>query len=147
MESAAIRQHNPKLVLLLSLFATGCASLSGWETESSSQGFVDGKKILTELIMFAPRDQVIAEEGLLKGWRRKRISAGYGDKDIVDGSEITVWSCCYRHNSGVPLCAHHGHYFAQVPPELRHGLQADPDGNWFDFGDDWIFEISKDAIK
>ena len=135
MRFAALRRHSPKLVLLMSLFATGCASLSGWETESSSKDFVNGTRILTEVIMVATRNQVIAEEGLLKGWRKKLISAGYSDKDIVDGSEITVWSYCYGHNSGVPLCAHHGHYVAHVPPELRHGIQGDPDANSETSGD------------
>jgi hypothetical protein len=129
MKFRTIWRHCPKLVLLGSLLVSGCASVSGWQTESASPDFVDGTVILTELIMVATRDQVIAEEGLLKGWRSKLVAAGYSDKDIVDGSEVTVWSYCYGYNSGVPLCAHHGHYVAHVPPELRHGLQGDPDGN------------------
>jgi len=135
--------HVPKFVLLGSFLATGCASVSGWETESVSNDFADGTRVLGELIMVARRDQVIAEEGLLKGWRRKLISAGYSDKDIVDGSEITVWSYCYGHNSGVPLCAHNGHYVAHAPPELRHGLQGDPDGNPETSGDLMEIELQR----
>ena len=34
---------------------------------------------------------------------------------------------CYGHNSGVPLCAHHGHYLAHLPEYLRNKVRGDSD--------------------
>lgn len=132
----ASSQYRLGLVLSLpALLCAGCSTLSGWETRSASTDFVDGTRVLGEVIMVARREDVIAGQGLLKGWREKLISAGYSDDDIVDGSEVTVWSYCYGHNSGVPLCAHHGHYVVHVPTNLRAGLQGDPDGESETSGD------------
>jgi hypothetical protein len=130
------------LPVIVSLCA-GCSTLSGWETQSASTDFVDGTRVLGELIQVSTRDEVLAGQGLLKGWREKLFSAGYSDKDIVDGSEITVWTYCYGHNSGVPLCAHHGHYVAHVPPELRAGLQGDPDSKPETSGDLVEIELNR----
>lgn len=117
------------------LLATGCASLSGWETESVGDGFPDGLRILGEVIMVASREEALSGRGLMKGWREKLISAGYEDEDIVDGSQATIWAYCYGHNSGVPLCAHHGHYVAHIPSDLRAGLHGDPDSHPDSSGD------------
>ncbi len=122
-------------LVLLALFFTGCASLSGWETESAGEDFPDGLRILGEVIMVTSRAEALSGNGLMKGWRDKLISAGYTDDDIVDGSEVTVWAYCYGHNSGVPLCAHHGHYVAHVPEALRAELRGDPDSESESSGD------------
>lgn len=121
--------------LLVLLLAAGCASQSGWETQSATSDHVDGTRILAEVVLVTTREQVLANQGLMKGWRNKLLDAGYSDSDIVDGSEVTVWSYCYGWNSGVPICAHHGHYVAHVPAELREGLQGDPDSDWETSGD------------
>lgn len=115
-------------VILLSLVVAGCAS-NQWHTGTASDDFVDGTHVLGELIMNATRDQVLNAGGMLKDWDKKLFDLGYVDSDIVDGSEVTVWAYCFGHNSGVPLCAHHGHYVVHVPVELRHGLAFDDDGN------------------
>ena len=117
------------------LFLAGCSSLSGWETQKAMPGFVNGTRILTEVILIASRDQVLANQGLMAGWRTKMLAAGYSDSDIVDGSEVTLWSYCFGWNSGVPICAHHGHYVAHIPAELRGHLQSDPDDRWETSGD------------
>lgn len=111
------------------MLMAGCTAISSWETESGSPDFVDGTRVLGEVILIATRDQTLAGEGLFSGWRDKLLIAGYSDDDIQDGSEATIWSYCYGHNSGVPLCAHHGHYIAHVPEELREGLNSDHSAN------------------
>lgn len=123
------------LIIVLSLLATGCASVSGWETESAAADFPDGLRVLGEVIMVTSREEALSGQGLMKGWRDKLISAGFTDSDIVDGSEVTIWAYCYGHNSGVPLCSHHGHYVAHVPLELRAGLQGDIDSQAESSGD------------
>lgn len=131
--------------LLFLLITVGCTSQSGWKTQSASADFIDGTRILGEVVIVTTRDQVLANLGLVNGWRDKLISAGYKDDDIVDGSEVTVWSYCYGWNSGVSQCAHHGHYIAHVPPELRGKLQGDPDGEWETSGDLVEIELIKTA--
>lgn len=81
--------------LLLLLIIAGCASQSGWKTQSASADFVDGTRILGEVVLVTTRDEILANHGLVNGWRDKLISAGFTDDDIVDGSEVTVWSYCY----------------------------------------------------
>lgn len=130
-------------LVLAPLLAAGCASVSGWDTESAGPDFPDGLIILGEVIMVTSREEALSGNGLMKGWRDKMISAGYTDEDIVDGSEVTVWAYCYGHNSGVPLCAHHGHYVAHVPSNLRSGLQGDPDSNSESSGDLVEVELSR----
>ncbi len=113
----------------MAIAASGCASDYGWQTADASAEFVEGTHVLGELIMNVSKDQVMAGEGLLNGWRGKLHDLGYTDADIVDGSEVTVWTYCYGHNSGVPLCAHHGHYVVHVPAEYRQGLNFEQDGD------------------
>jgi hypothetical protein len=116
------------LLLALSLLAGGCAANSGWQTEVAADDFVEGTHVLGELILSTTRDQALSDEGILRGWSDKLFELGYTDADIVDGSEATVWAYCYGHNSGVPLCAHHGHYVVHVPIEFREGLNFDDNG-------------------
>jgi hypothetical protein len=129
--------------LLLLLITAGCTSQSGWKTQIASVDFVDGTRILGEVVIVTTREEVLANLGLVKGWRDKLISAGYTDNDIVDGSEVTVWSYCYGWNSGVSQCAHHGHYVAHVPPALRGTLRGDPDNKWETSGDLVEIELIK----
>lgn len=129
--------------LLLLLIAGGCASNSGWETESAADDFVDGTRILGEVVLVTTRDEVLANKGLMNGWREKLISAGYTDSDIIDGSEVTIWAYCYGWNSGVSMCAHHGHYVAHVPEALRNSVRGDPDNNWETSGDLVEIELIK----
>jgi hypothetical protein len=110
--------------LFFSLFTAGCASQYGWNTQSAPADFVDGSRVLAEVVFIATRENVLSNNGLMQGLRDKLISAGYTDNDIVDGSEVTVSSYCYRWNSGGPTCTHHGHYVAHVPAELREGLHG-----------------------
>jgi len=117
------------LLLTLSSLSGGCATNHGWQTESASENFVEGTHVLGELILSTTREQALANEGLLHGLREKLVDLGYSDTDIVDGSVVTIWAYCYGHNSGVPLCAHHGHYVVYVPTEFREGL------NFYDDGD------------
>lgn len=122
--------HSPQkstFLVAACLVAGGCASNYGWQTETAEADFVDGTRVLGELIMSAARSQVLSEQGIFRGWRAKLLESGYTDADIVDGSEVTVWSYCYAHNSGVPLCTHHGHYLVHVPEEFRAGLSFDDD--------------------
>ena len=114
-------------LLLLSLLINGCASLSGWQTEYASDDFVEGTVILAEVVRITTREEALSKDGFFEGWRDKLISAGYSDNDIVDGSEVSVWTYCFVHNSGVYWCSHTGHYVAHVPPELRKGLKGDTD--------------------
>jgi hypothetical protein len=109
---------------LLLFITAGCASQSGWETQSASPEFVNGTRILAEVVMITTRDESLSNKGLFSGWQEKLKSAGYTDNDIVDGSEVSLWSYCYGWNSGVSTCAHHGHYVAHVPKELRGKLKA-----------------------
>jgi hypothetical protein len=148
MEQIMIRVFNNTFnhrasILVLSLLAGGCASLSAWETESASDGFVDGTRILAELVLITTREQAISAGGLMEGWRDKLLDVGYTDDEIVDGSEVTVVSYCYGHNSGVRQCAHHGHYVAHVPIELREGLSVNDDGNPDTIGDLVEIELAK----
>lgn len=129
--------------LIAWLLTAGCASQSGWETQSSPGDFANGTRILAEVVLVTTREQVLANQGLMRGWREKLVSAGYFDSDIVDGSEVTVWSYCYGWNSGVPICAHHGHYVAHVPLEVRDGLQGDSDSEWDTSGDLVEVELTK----
>ena len=124
------------MFVMFSFFlAGGCASLSSWETEAAPDDFVDGTRILAELVLITTREQALTGGGLMEGWRDKLVDVGYSDADIVDGSEVTVVSYCYGHNSGVRQCAHHGHYVAHVPVELREGLSINDDGNSETVGD------------
>lgn len=128
---------------LLLLITAGCASQSGWETQSASPEFVNGTRILAEVVMITTRDESLSNKGLLLGWRDKLISAGYTDNDIVDGSEITIFTYCYGWNSGVSICAHHGHYVAHVPVELQGKLKGDLDATWSTSGDLVEVELNK----
>ena len=121
----------------------GCATTSGWETQSAGADFPNGVRVLGEAVLLPTREQVIANEGLLNGWRDKLLEAGYRDEDLVDGSEVTVWAYCYGWNSGVPLCAHHGHYVAHIPPELRGQLTVNDDGNPETAGDLLDVELTR----
>ena len=107
---------------------TGCATDSGWQTQTAPDHFVDGTVVLAEVILSANRGQVINGEGILEGWREALLAAGYQDHDINDDSEVTLWTYCYGHNSGVPLCAHHGYYLAHLPAHLQGTVRGDPDG-------------------
>jgi hypothetical protein len=133
------------LLMLWSLSAVGCASVTSWQTETAPDDFVDGTHILAELVFIATREQALTGGGLMEGWREKLLAVGYSDGDIVDGSEVTVVSYCYGHNSGVPQCAHHGHYVAHVPVELRDGLRVNDDGNSETVGDLVEVELTKTA--
>ena len=130
-------------LLLLPALTAACASVSGWETEKADADFPDGMSILGEVITVLTREESLSDQGLLKGWREKLIAVGYSDEDITDGSEVTVWAYCYGHNSGVPLCAHHGHFVAHVPPELRGKLGGDPDGETDTSGDLVEIELTR----
>ena len=132
-----------RLVILASLLAGGCASQSGWDTETAAADFPDGLRILGEVVLVTSREEAVSGQGLMRGWRDKLIAAGYTDADIVDGSEVTVWAYCYGHNSGVALCAHHGHYVAHVPAALRAGLQGDPDSRPETSGDLVEIELTR----
>lgn len=127
--------------MLLSLLTTGCASIPDWDTKSASSDFVDGTRVLAEVVLIATRHQVISNDFGTDGSLAMLISAGYTDNDIVDGSEVTVWSYCFGHNSGVHICRHTGHYIAHVPLELREGLQASP--AWDTTGDLVEVELTK----
>ena len=109
------------------LVLAACATHHGWKTRTASNDFVDGTVVLAEVILSASREQVIRGEGILEGWRDTLQAAGHSDQDIVNGSEVTLWTYCYGHNSGVPLCAHHGHYLAHLPEHLRKNIHGDPD--------------------
>lgn len=113
---------------LIALTVGGCASNYGWQTEMATADFVESTHILGELVLSAPRSVVLSGEGLFRGWRELLLESGYSDSDIVDGSEATVWAFCYGHNSGVPLCAHQGHYLVHIPAEFREGLKFDEEG-------------------
>lgn len=132
---ARIHKAGRHLLLAILLLAGGCAANSGWQTEAASEDFVEGTHVLGELILSTTRSQALGGEGLLQGLREKLFDLGYSDADIVDGSEATVWAYCYGHNSGVPLCAHHGHYVVHVPVEFRDGLNFNDDGDLATPGD------------
>ncbi len=122
---------------------TACNSLSGWDTQSASDDFVDGTRIIGEVILIASRDQVLEGNGLLRGWRDKLFSAGFTDEDIVNGSEVTVWTYCFGWNSGVDVCAHNGHYVAHVSSELIEELQLNSDEATGTSGDLLEFELMR----
>ncbi|MDA1076762.1 MAG: hypothetical protein O3A63_18720 [Proteobacteria bacterium] len=130
-------------ILLPALLNFGCAAQSGWETQTAPADFVNGSRILAELVLVTTREEAISAGGLMEGWRSKLLEAGYMDEDIVDGSEVTAWTYCYGWNSGVSICAHHGHYVAHVPAELRGHLQGDPDNNWETSGDLVEIELTR----
>jgi len=114
---------------LLLLALSACASMDGWDTERAPAEFVEGERLLAEVTWIYPREQALSDAGWVKGWQRKLDAAGYGDEAIEDGSTAVLWSYCYGHNSGVPLCRHTGHYVARVPEALRGTLRADPPSN------------------
>lgn len=120
-------------VLLLAV--SGCASLDGWDTEQAPPDFVEGERVLAEVTGLFTRAQVLSGAGWVKDWQQKLEAAGHEPENIVDGGTAVVWTYCYGHNSGVPLCRHTGHYVARVPESLRGALQADspadvdPDAN------------------
>ena len=113
--------------LCMTASIAGCAVSGDWQTEKAGTDFNNGTVVLGELIMNTTRQQVLAGEGLMNGAQQKFIGAGYSDEQIVDNAVVTVWSYCYGHNSGVPLCSHHGHFVAFVPTELRGTLTFDGD--------------------
>lgn len=110
------------------LSLTGCATSGDWQTETAGSDFRDGTIVLGELVLSASRQEVLANQGLMSGAHKKLIAAGYGDDQIVDDAVATVWTYCYGHNSGVPLCSHHGHFIAYVPEEFRGRLSFDEQG-------------------
>ena len=114
-------------LLLLPLLMEGCANLPGWQTEYASDDFVENTVILGEAVVVATREEALSNRGHFVGWREKLISAGYSDYDITDGSEVSIFTYCYAHNSGVYPCSHTGHYVAHIPPELRKGLKGEWD--------------------
>jgi hypothetical protein len=113
--------------LSVSVSLSACSSLSGWDTQSATEDFIDGTRIIGEVILIATRDQVLEGKGLMSGWSDKLLSVGFTDEDIVNGSEVTVWTYCFGWNSGVDLCAHSGHYVAHVSPQLIEDLQLNSD--------------------
>jgi hypothetical protein len=117
--------HKSIFYFLILILSGGCSTLSGWDTQSASNSFIDGTVVLGEVITIATREETLNRGGYFQGWRDKLISAGYSDKDIVDGSEVSVWTYCFAHNSGVDWCSHTGHYVAHVPDELRKELKGD----------------------
>jgi hypothetical protein len=96
---------------------------------------VEGTHVLGELILRSTRQQALGGEGLFRGWSGKLFELGFSDADIADGSEVTLWAYCYGHNSGVPLCTHHGHYVVHVPIEFRESLNFYDDGDPNSHGD------------
>lgn len=118
-----------RLAVVVLFAVSGCSVNSGWKTGTADDDFVDGTRVLGELILSTTREQAMSNEGILQGWREKVLSLGHTDADIQNGSGVTVWAYCYGHNSGVPQCAHHGHYVAFVPPEYREGLRFADDGD------------------
>ena len=76
------------IVILSSLLAVGCASVSSWQTETAPDDFVDGTHILAEVVLIATREQALTAGGLMEGWRDKLVDVGYSEDDIVDGSEV-----------------------------------------------------------
>lgn len=113
-------------ILMTAGLLSGCGPMSAfsWATKDAPKDFVAGTRVLAEVIHIVPRQSVVHEEYLFGGWRDTLISVGYSDSDIVDGSEIIAWAYCYGHNSGVGLCAHHGHYLAHVPEQLRTDMHS-----------------------
>jgi len=105
----------------------GCATSGDWQTERVGPDFNNGTVVMGELVQNTTRQQVLANQGLMNGARQKLIAAGYSDEDIQDNAVATVWTYCYGFNSGVPLCAHHGHFIAFVPQKLRGELTFDED--------------------
>jgi hypothetical protein len=132
------------IFLGLALSVTGCTSVSGWHTQKAPDDFVEGTRVLGEVIMVPTREQIDSlKGGLFSGLKDKMLLAGHTDKDLVKGSVVTVWSYCFGHNSVVPLCRHHGHYIAYVPPDLRESLHPNEDGNPETFGDLVETELSR----
>lgn len=103
-----------------------------------ASGFVDGTRVLAILAEKFPRDKITQQGWIQNNWYPRLIEAGYGDADIVDGSEVSAMSYCYGHNSRVG-CKHQGLYFAHVPRELRDQLISGEAGNVSDKND--IIEI------
>jgi len=102
--------------------------MDGWDTERAGADFVEGETVLAEVTWVFTREQALSGEGFVKGWPAKLQAAGLAGEALEDGSTAVVWTYCYGHNSGVPLCRHTGHYVARVPEALRGTLQADPPG-------------------
>lgn len=120
-------QIRVRLFTPVALLLSGCAANYGWHTETAGADFEPGTHVLGELIMRPTREQVLSGDGIMRGWAGKLRELGYSETDIVDGSEATVWAFCFGHNSGVPLCTHHGHYLVHIPVEFRDGLHFDDD--------------------
>ena len=114
------------IFILLSMIS-GCASMSGWESETAPDNFIDGTTILGEVVMVPTKDEAFSNNGIFKDLKKKLVSVGYNDADISDGSLVSIWTYCYGWNSGVPLCSHHGHYIAYVPENLRGTINGDKD--------------------
>jgi hypothetical protein len=100
---------------------------NGCKNQSASPKFVDGTLIIAESVMTITRVQVLTNKSLFLSLRGKYISAGYAGYDIFDGSEITVFTYYYGWNSGVAICAHHGHYLTHVTVELEGKLKSSID--------------------
>lgn len=139
------RAHAILVLAPVFLAVPGCSVNSGWQSGTAGDDFVDGTHVLGELILSTTREQAISNEGLMHGWREKVLSLGYTDADIQDSSAATVWAYCYGHNSGVPQCAHHGHYVAFVPAEYRDGLSFEDDGDPETSGDIVEIELVRTA--
>jgi len=114
------------VLITCSVILTACAGIAPrWHTEDAPTGFVSGTRVLAEVTVLAPREWIEIGEGLFEGWQEKLLAVGYTDDDIAEGSEISVWTYCYAHNSSVPVCANHGQYLAHVPEAFRRELRAE----------------------
>lgn len=93
--------------------------------EDVPPGLQSGTHILGEAVKLYTRDQVLQNK--LPKFTSKLIddllASGVPESDIVDGSEIGVFTYCYAHNSSVSCLEHMGYYMAHSSADLRNQIK------------------------
>jgi hypothetical protein len=112
----------------------------GWETEKADSSFVDGTRILAQVAVIYPRNEILtgqheeysyvqgktvsrATDRFATGWHEKLLSAGFKDEDIADGSELGAQTFCFAWDMVIP-CRHHGVYMAHIGASLQGKLRS-----------------------
>jgi hypothetical protein len=115
-----------KLSLALGICLFLCACGGGVPVrEDVPPGFQSGTHIIGEVVKLYTRNQVLKNElpKFTSDLKSDLLATGISESDIVDGSEVGVFTYCYAHNSSVSCLEHMGYYMAHASPELRDQIK------------------------
>ncbi len=88
--------------------------------EQVTPGLLTGSEILGEVVTAVALKDILRHRDF-SGYREDLLATGVPAEEIVEGSEVIVFSYCYAHNSRVG-CKHGGRYVAHVAADLREKL-------------------------